>query len=234
VNLLAFFPRQLRDHLVTRGAAIFVIGLMMLLPVLLTDYSGRPREPNWRGLLTGSLGAAAAFGVLVSTYGLLGEDIRRGYFRVLFAKSVSPVWYYAQSLVGAGLAYVAALVAVVGVFAVFRTPVWPGRELAEFALAFLLIGGVVFGMSRFTRLDWIFGFTMWIMGDMVRSALPAAESLRGKIANVVLPPTHLLEGGVLTAQGIDWGAMLWLVSYAGLWIVAGLSAVRFLPLGSAR
>lgn len=234
MSLLAFFPRQLRDHLLTRGAAIFVIGLMMLLPVLLTDYAGRPREPDWRGLLSGSLGAAAAFGVLVGAYGLLGEDIRRGYFRVLFAKPVSPVWYYTQSLVGAALAYLAALVAVVGVFAVFRTPVWPGRELAEFGLGFLLVGSIIFALSRFTRLDWIFGFTMWIMGDMVRSALPASESLRGKIANVVLPPTHLLEGGVVTVYGIDWGAMLWLVSYAGLWIVAGLAAVRFLPLGSAR
>jgi hypothetical protein len=233
VNLLAFFPRQLRDHLVTRGAAIFVIGLMMLLPVFLTDVSGRPMEPDWRVVLTNVLGGAAGFGVLVATYGLLGEDVRRGYFRILFAKPVSPVWFYAQSLVGAGLAYLAALVAVIGVFAVFRTPVWPGRELAEFALFFLLVGSIVFGLSRVTRLDWVFGFTMWITGDLVRN-VPATESLRWKIANVILPPTHLVEGGVLTAQGIDWGAMLWVVSYAGLWIVAGLTAVRLLPLGSAR
>ena len=37
MNVLALFPRQLRDHFVTRGAAILVIGLFMLLPVLLTD-----------------------------------------------------------------------------------------------------------------------------------------------------------------------------------------------------
>jgi len=125
------------------------------------------------------------------------------------------------------------IIMVVGVFAVVRQPAWPGRELAEYALFFLLVGSIVFGLSRITRLDWIFGFSMWISGDVTRN-LPDTETLRWKIANVVLPPTHLLDGGVLTQQGIDWGAMLWVVSYAGIWIVAGLMAVRMLPLGSAR
>lgn len=230
----AYFSRQLRDMLLTRGAAMLVIAALLMLPVLLTDFS-RTRNPDYEAMLASTINGMMAFLIMVATYGIVGEDVRRGYFRLLFSKAISPVWYYGQALVAAWVGYATILLTVVGAFALFKEPAWPTNALIDAHFAFLLLGGMIFGLSRFTRLDWLAGLVLMILGDVLRDAYPASESLRGKIFNVVLPPSHLDVGDFFGVSGtVHAGPMLWYVSYAGLFIILGLAAVRFVPFGTAR
>lgn len=230
---LAYFPRQLRDHLVTRGAAMLIIATMISLPSLLTDYG--PVQMDWRVVLSGTINAMVAFLIMVATYSVIGEDMRRGHFRLLFSKPISPVTYYVQALVAAWIGFALTLLVVIGVFAVVREPVWPTDALVDAHMAFLLLGGIVFGLSRFTRLDWVVGLLLMIFGEVFRDAWPAGESLWGKVLNIVMPPSHLDIVDYFPATGgFEIGPALWIVCYAGVFIVLGLAAVRFVPMGSAR
>jgi hypothetical protein len=230
---LAYFPRQLRDLLVTRGAAMLIIATMVSLPVLLSDYG--PAQMDWQLLLSRTLNGMVAFLIMVATYGVIGEDMRRGHFRLLFSKPISPVTYYGQAIVAAWIGFSLTLLVVIGVFALVREPVWPTDALVEAHMGFLLLGGIIVGLSRFTRLDWVVGLLLMIFGDVLRDAWPAADSLWGKLVNVAMPPSHLEVADYFPATGgFEIGPALWIVCYAGLFIVAGLAAVRFVPMGSAR
>jgi hypothetical protein len=232
---LAYFSRQLRDLLLTRGAAMLAIAALLLLPALLSDYSHLAGEPDFTSILGNAINGMSAFLIMVATYGVIGEDARRGYFRLLFSKAVSPVWYYAQAFVVAWIGFGVVLLGVVGAFALFVKPVWPTDALLDAHFGFLLLGGMIFGLSRFTRLDWLVGLMLMIFGDVLRDTYPAAESLKGKIFNVILPPSQLDIGDFFSASGaVHVGPVIWYVCYAGLFIILGLAAVRLVSFGTAR
>lgn len=235
MRTLAYFSRQLRDMLLTRGAAMLVIAALLLLPTLLTDYSHLTGEPDFTNMLGNTINGMSAFLIMVATYGVIGEDARRGYFRLLFSKAISPVRYYAQAFVAAWVGFGLVLLVAVGTFALFVKPVWPTDALLDAHFGFLLLGGMIFGLSRLTRLDWLVGLMLMIFGDVLRDAYPAAESLKGKIFNVILPPSQLDVGDFFTASSaLHAGPFIWYVSYAGLFIILGLAAVRVVQFGTAR
>ena len=77
IILLKYFPRQLRDMVLTRGAAMLVIGVVFSLP----PWLARPNVPDLdlSQLLASSMIGMASLLTLVATYGIVGEDFRRGY-----------------------------------------------------------------------------------------------------------------------------------------------------------
>ena len=231
-TLLQYSPRQLRDTLLTRGAAMLVIAVVFSLPILM----GAVRIPPSGAalLLDGTLNAMSPFLAMVATYGIIGEDVRRGYFRFLFAKPISPVLYYAQAFLAALIAFLAAQLIVVAVFALAVEPAWPDRWLLERTAFFLSFGSVVFALSRVLRIDWLIGLLLFIVGQGVRDWYPVAESLRGKVFNVVFPPSHLLGSSLFPVEGIAWGHVAWVVGYAAMCLAIGLSLVRFMPFGTQR
>lgn len=229
---VAYFSRQWRDHLVTRGPAMLFVATFFGLDALL----GHNNDPGFLRLaLSRALTQMSPFLVMIATYGIIGSDARQGHFRLLFSKPISPVWYYAQALVASWLTYSIALLLFIGVFAVAQAPVWPTDALLGATITFLLCGALVFGVSRFTRLDWLVGGVLLLFGVVLRSAYPASESVYGKMYNVILPPSHLGVSDVfLSAGGVDVGHALWIVCYAGLFIILGLAAVRLVSFGTAR
>lgn len=230
--LLKYFPRQLRDMLLTRGAAMLVVGVIFSLPAWLVE--GAVANADAAAVLRGSLSGMSAFLTLIATYSIIGEDVRRGYYRFLFAKPISPVQFYAQSFVAALIAFLTVQLMIIGVFALVVEPVWPEGVLRETSAIFVLLGSVIFALSRATRLDWLLGLTMFILGNGVRTWYPPAEFLRGKILNVLMPPSHLLEPVLFSPDGIDWGNVTWVGGYSAVCIAIGLSLVRFVPLSSGR
>jgi hypothetical protein len=233
IYALRFFPRQLRDMLFTRGAAMLVIVAVLVLPVLLIDFAARPGEVDWKAILSSNLGDMTLFLTMVATYGIIGEDVRRGYFRFLFCKPISPLWYYVQAFVAAWIAFFAVQLVVIGIFAVAREPVWPGQALVRSWGEFLLLGAIIFGLSRITRLDWLLGILLVVLGPILRTAYPASESLRGKLINAVMPPSHLFDRQ-LFPEGLAWPQVAWLLGYAGLALALGLFLVRAIPFGTER
>jgi hypothetical protein len=231
-TLLQYSPRQLRDTLLTRGAAMSVIAVVFSLPILMVAVRIPPNGAAV--LLDGTLSAMSPFLVMVATYGIIGEDVRRGYFRFLFAKPISPVLYYAQAFLAALIAFLAAQLIVVAVFALAVEPAWPERWLLERTVFFLSLGSVIFALSRVLSIDWLIGLLLFVVGQGVRDWYPVSESLRGKVFNVVFPPSHLMGSGLFPVEGIEWGHVAWVVGYAAMCLAIGLSLVRFMPFGTQR
>lgn len=231
--LFAYFPRQLRDIALTRGAAMLVISVMLSLPLLL---GGVPiaEDADVGALLGNTLQGSSVFLIMVATYSLIGEDVRRGYFRFLFSKPINPVLYYTQAFIAAAIAFLAVQLVVVGLFAVVVQPAWPGRLFLEMIASFFLFGSVIFALSRVVRLDWLIGLFLFILGAGMRNWYPPAESIKGKIFTVLFPPTHLLEDPLFPATGVDWWHVAWMGGYAAICFAIGLSLVRFVPLGSQK
>lgn len=231
---LRFFPVYLRDLLITRGAAMAGIALVLLLPTLLMDFSRLRPAMSMTEVLAEALGNMVTFLILVAAYGVIGDDVRRGYFRNLFSKPVSPVAYYALAFVGTMAALYATLLVATAVFAVVKEPVWPGRALVRAGFEFVLLGGVIFGLSRLTRLDWLAGVLLYVFGQLMRGVYPPDETFRGAVLNVVLPPSHLLREGLLDADGIVVSGALWIVGYGAVFFTGGLVLVRVLAFGTQR
>ena len=231
--LLAYFPRQLRDVVLTRGAAMLIIAVMMSLPLLL---GGIPigEGADVGALLGDTLQGTAVFLTMVATYGIIGEDVRRGYSRFLFSKPINPVLYYTQAFLAAAITFLAVQLVMVGVFSVVVQPAWPGRLFLEMIVIFVLLGSVIFALSRVARLDWLIGMVWVILGGGVRGWAPAAESIKGKIFNVLLPPSHLFDDPLFAATGVDWWLVAWAGGYAAIMFTIGLSQVRFMPFGTQR
>lgn len=231
---LRFFPVYLRDLLLTRGAAMAGIALVLLLPSLMMDFSRIRSGMSMTDVLAEALVGMVVFLILVATYGVIGDDVRRGYFRNLFSKPVSPVAYYALAYLATLAALYATLLVATGVFAVVREPVWPGQALVRTFFEFVLLGGVIFGLSRLTRLDWLVGLLLYVFGQVMRTAYPPEESFRGAVLNVVLPPSHLFREGLMDAEGIVMSGALWIVGYGAVFFAGGLALVRVLAFGTQR
>ena len=229
--LLRYVPRHLADHLLTRGAAMLVIGVVMLLPFLLapTPEGGAPIEQ----ILRQGLHGVSPFLTLVATYGIIDQDVRHGYYRFLLAKPISPVGYYAASFVVSLASFLVIMLLLIGFVAIARGPVWPGgHAVADLTLEFLLLGALVFAFSRFTRVDWVFGIAVLVTGSAVRTRWPPDESALGAVLNVAFPPDR--PGSFFPRGTPDWPGISWTLGYAAVALTVGLLAVRFMPFGERR
>lgn len=226
--VVRYLPRQLADHLLTRGAAMFVVGTVLLLPVLLGAEGAGIEGAALRGVLIQAIGNVTVFLTLIALYGVAGRDIRQGYYRLLYSRPLSPVAYNAASLGVALVTFLLVLLALVGMFSVMREPIWLGlTPLAQWAIGFVSLGSLVFVFSRFSRLDWIFAIFVFVLSGVARERWPAGESIVGVILNVLLPPTgrSFVDGAPI------WSHIAWELGYAGVMIVLGLVAIRYIPPG---
>src|SRR5688500_12094939 len=134
---------HLRDYLRDKGIATLItlalVGYLTQIPIM------RAREAGFSGdmitqvadqAFVSALKFLGFVGVLFATNGIVADDRRHGYFRLLFAKPVSVVAYYAQKWViyGAGFLVVCGvLLAIHG-----ATVEWffPATFLPAFALIY--------------------------------------------------------------------------------------------------
>lgn len=233
---LRYFPVQLRDRLLARGVWMLVIAAALMLEPLLRDYSGIGVTPE--RVLSNAIQGMLVFIVLIGAYGVIGQDVQRGYFRNVFSKPVSPVLYYLQELLTVWLAAAMVTLLAIGAYAVVREPVWPSRALTESAFAVVLLSALVLGGSRVLgQLDWLVGVALFAVGGFIRQMYPPGESLGGAVFNVVLPPSHLVTAQserLVSETGVAWDAALWVLGYAAAWVGLGLLSVRLLAFGTQR
>jgi hypothetical protein len=226
--VLRYFPRYLADHLLTRGAVMLVVGAVLGLPVLLAAGTARADPEALRTLLVHTVGTTTAFLILIATAGIVGGDVRQGYYRFVFSKPLSPAAYYAMAFVASLASFLVVLLVFTGIFALLRGPIWPGlRPFAGWSINFALLGSLVFVLSRYTRLDWLFGIFALLLGEAVRDRWPPSDSTVGAVLNVLLPPR--VHQWFAADGSAVWGAIAWALGYAAVMLALGLLAVRNVP-----
>jgi len=245
--LLAYAPHMLRDYLMTRGGAMAVVAAVFVLPLVLTLAQATevppPEVTHSQGV--GLLLALTPFLALIASYGLIGQDFRLGFFRPLFAKPISVPLYYAMIFCCAALTFWIVQALSLLALAAFQINAWEPAAALEMSFRFALLGGLTFAMSRVTRLDWLYAFLIYQLAAPLRTLLPAEETIRGFLINIVFPPTHVFtlsptartEGrfsALVGASGPEWASIAWLIGYITVCLVIGLCTVRRLELASVQ
>jgi hypothetical protein len=167
---------------------------------------------------------------LLATGGMVSTDFAMGYYRPLFARPVSPPLYYLlRWLLGGVLALT--VTAVVALAAALRmgADLPLGRALLQAALSYLLIGGLVFVLSTFTRRDWLIAILIIAAYTSLgfARALGVAGSGAAAVLYDILPPLDLVD----MADPLPSGRSLVYVLLYGIGLVgAALLVLRFRPL----
>jgi hypothetical protein len=176
-------------------------------------------------------------GTFFATNGIIANDRKLGYYRFLFAKPVSPPWYYALTFTvyGTGLLLVSG--ALMGLWSLTVRPMFPAELLLVVALMYVAYGGIGFLLSAAWRFDWLSLVTVLLVANVAWSVWGDSPGLTYYLLHL-LPPVHkaasvyaLIASDV--ARPVPWDAIWWLGGYGLVCFLLGMLVVRKRPLGTS-
>lgn len=184
-----------------------------------------------------ALGVYALLGAVFAVQGLIARDRWRGYDRVIFSRPLTPVRYYLQGFVAAGVAVVALGVVAAGLFSVAVHPVSVPGVAAYVALAWLVVGAFAFAVSTLTAyyLPLVVGLVAAAaLRDRFADALRASGSTNPVVeaAQYLLPPTGVLvELRESFARGhvIGPDVLAWPLAFGALWLAVSIFMLHRRP-----
>jgi ABC-type transport system involved in multi-copper enzyme maturation permease subunit len=232
---------HLRDYLRDKGIATLItlglVGYLTQIPIMRArsaGFGGDLMEQIADQAFVSALKFLGFVGVLFATNGIVADDRRHGYYRLLFAKPVSVVAYYAQkwAVYGAGFLIVAAVL--LGIYGATVEPFFPGTFLPTFALIYVALGGIGFLLSAAWRFDWLSLAAVLGLSDILWLLFGDDPGLPGSLVRL-LPPVHLLDGiyrAVREGSGLPVSDVVWVGAYGLACFVAGLAVIRRRPLGT--
>jgi len=230
---------HLRDYLRDKGiATLIVVGLIGYLgQVPLTrarDFGVTETFANQLAdqAFVASMRYLALVGVLFATNGLVADDRRYGYFRLLFAKPVNVVHYYAQKFLVYGAGFLVVASVLLGVYGLAVERFFPVAFLPTLALVYVALGGIGFLLSAAFRFDWLSLAAVIGASEVLWLLYRESGGWRSSMLKV-LPPVHLLDGvyrAVRAGDALPTGDLLWLVGYGLGCLLLGLLIVRRRPL----
>ena len=241
-RLVRYALWQFRDYVFERGIPTLIVLVLMFFPLVAAFRAGQEAtfdgEPLAEAAVTGFIGVLPTLGfitVLLAVNGIISSDRKRGYYRFLFAKPVSPLRYYTQAFVVNWLGLLLVMGLLLLGFGALVRPVSPTGLLAFISLWYLSLGGWTLLMSAITRFDWVLTAATWGLAQVLRVVYPAHASWWGRALDVLLPPFHhmgqtgdaLMRGAPLSVT-----ALLWIAGYGVAAFALGLLVLRQRPLAS--
>jgi len=233
---------HLRDYLREKGVATLItlglVGYLTQIPIMRARDAGFSPELMAQvadQAFVSALKFLGFVGVLFATNGMVADDRRHGYYRLLFAKPVSIVEYYAQKWVvyGAGFLIICALL--LGIYGLTVEAFFPATFLPTFALIYLALGGIGFLLSAAWRFDWLSLAAVLGLSDMLWLLFRDDVGVVSALVRL-LPPVFLLDGvyqAVRLGEAMPVTDMLWLGGYGLACFIAGLLVVRRRPLAGS-
>ena len=247
-RLAAYGGAQIRDYLAGRavvivaatGLSAWAYGFTHGLTWSAFDASGGIDARNQlQRAFEFALAAFAFIAAAFAAHGLVAKHRRRGYDLVLFSRPLSPVRYYAQGFVIAGLG--AALLGAMAaeVYAVAVHPVSVIGTVAYVLLGWLTIGGLAFLLSTLT----VFHVPLLVLilaADLSldRYVTGVRASGAGRpvldVAQYLLPPGHVVAvlSGSFARGVVDPRTVIWPIVFGATCVVVALLLLRRRPLGS--
>ena len=239
-RLAAYSGWQLRDFVFERAAAIVVVLAFWIwmnyestgiarTSVFVTG--GTHALEFGASILAQTVSLSWIICALIAVHGISANDRTTGRFRLVFAKPVSVVRYYAQAFATNFLAYLLCIGLALAVF----TRLFPvsqsslaGASLI-FADAYLLVGGVCFLFSAIWRFDWlstgvVLGVVAWLA-----SGHPGAWWL------APLPPFGTIFEQVTVLgkmRPLEVRPLLWAAAYGVACFLLGLIVLQRRPLAT--
>jgi hypothetical protein len=238
-RLASYALWHLRDYLREKGIATLItlglVGYLTQIPIMRAREAGISSQMMTQiadDAFISALKFLGFVGVLFATNGIVADDRRHGYYRLLFAKPVSVVDYYAQKWVvyGAGFLIVCGLL--LALYAATVERFFPPTFLPTFALIYVALGGIGFLLSAAWRFDWLSLAAVLGLSDVLWLLFNQRPGVAGSLVRL-LPPVHLLDGmyrAVRAHDAVPLDDAVWLAGYGLGCFVAGLIVVRYRPL----
>jgi hypothetical protein len=233
---------QFRDYVFERGIPTLIVLVLMFFPLVAAlraaEGSLFDGEPVAAAALAAFIGLLPTLGfvtILLGVNGIISHDRKRGYYRFLFAKPVSPIRYYAQAFVVNWVGLLCVMGVLLLAFAALVRPVSPTGLLAFISVWYLSLGGYMVLMSAITRFDWVLTAATWGLAQVLRAVYTPDASWLGRALDILLPPFHRMgETGMafMRGTGVPATTLLWIAGYGVAALVIGLLVLRRRPLAS--
>ena len=236
-RLISYAKYHLIDFLLERGLMVFVLSVLNLSGLVISILSASPEERA--RMRESSLGADVLIlfpslimlAVLFSSQELISRPRKLSYYRLIFAKPVSPVRYYAQVFVLHMIGTVAFVTLLTAIFSAVALPMYLPGIAALTAIGFVLLGGIGFLLSAVTNYDAV--ATIGIVGiAFIGNALSAKYSgILVTTLRSVLPLDHVFAlKPLLLGTPVAAGDVAWVLAYGLIAFGLGLIAVRYTQL----
>jgi hypothetical protein len=247
-RLTAYAGYQLRDFLIWRAvvvvlgtaAAIWVYATTRRLTSMVLDPgSGLDARAQLQRAFEFGIAVFALVSAAVAAQGLIARDRRRGFDRVLFSRRVSPVRFYGQGFVIAGVASVAMAAIVAQLYAAMIHPVWVPGVAALVSLSWLCVGSFAFLLSALTPF-YLPMLAVLVAADFALDWLATsggsdASQAIVSVVQYVVPPAHVivaLSAPLVRAAAVDARLVVWPATYGLVSLVATFLVLRRRPFGS--
>ncbi|HEX6573916.1 MAG TPA: hypothetical protein VF042_03005 [Gemmatimonadaceae bacterium] len=234
-NLRRYFLWHVRDFVRDRGYAILIVGILLGFTII-GPVRGMGRTidaPFAKTMLAAILTQVGFILPFITLNGIVSTDRKMGYYRFLFSKPVSITAYYVQLFIVYFIGFLAAVLILLGIFAVFAYPLSPFRPLLYCAIVYLSLGGIAFLVSTLFRYDWPILAGIFLGSALLHSMWQGYEGWRRMIL-AVLPPLYKLTGmlpAVMNRGEVETNDILWLLGYSAICFAAGLFVLRKRPFG---
>jgi ABC-type transport system involved in multi-copper enzyme maturation permease subunit len=232
---------HLRDYLREKGIATLItlglVGYLTQLPIMRAraeGLSGALMEQVADQAFVAALKFLGFVGILFATNGVVADDRRHGYYKLLFAKPVGLLAYYAQKWAVYGVGFLIVAAALLGLYAMTVEPFFPLAFLPTFALIYIALGGIGFLLSAAWRFDWLSLAAVLGLSDVLWMLFGQESGLSASLVRL-LPPVHLLDGvyrAVREGGAAPVADVIWLGGYGLACFLAGLLVIRRRPLGT--
>lgn len=185
------FLWQLRDLLVFRGSLMILLGFFAyLLPPMLAPEVVAFTGPE--ATLNNIITSASVFFSVIAVATIVHQDRNGEFYKVLFARPISPVLYYLRKTAAAWMTVVLVLALVVLLFNILVEAVPIPSGFVALTGAFLLIASWTLLISSAVNIDWLAAWVLYGAGKSLRPALEFLDRpLLAGFINAVLPPSHL-------------------------------------------
>jgi ABC-type transport system involved in multi-copper enzyme maturation permease subunit len=253
MRLVAYARYQCRDYMMDRGVPTALIGTLfgymvggaMVKAMHLQLDQMSPAALARRGGLTAVraemvadvtsvflgalLGNFVFLGALFAMNGIVANDRKQGYYRFLFAKPVSPDWYYGQAFV---LHWIGFLVVMSLLGLLYQALVGPVLTLPLYVavgLMYLCYAGIAFALSAAARWDWLSLVAVTVAANYAWMRFGTST---GPVSPLLylLPPLHRTSdvySAVAKGAALPWHLLGWFAAYGAVCFVIGLVVLRY-------
>jgi ABC-type transport system involved in multi-copper enzyme maturation permease subunit len=244
---------QFRDYLMDRGLPTLIVcvlfGYLTVAPILvfakrqlaimpprlIAKYGGVEgahavlmQDVNEQFLRT-FLGVVVFLGALFATNGIVADDRKKGYYRFLFSKPVSPSRYYGQSFVINWIGFVVVACGMTLIYGALVAPMISVPLVYVFALMFLMYAGIAFALSATARWDWLSLVAMTVFASFMWGRFGDSTSVLAKLL-YLLPPLHRtaeIYDAVAKRTPVDTTLLAWFGGYGVACYLIGLVVLRY-------
>jgi hypothetical protein len=246
-RLIGYAPWMFRDYITNQGLStgivVLLIGFMNLLPLFQGALGGGPvafgqvPQQYARSMLRTILPFLVFLGAFFATNGIIANDRKLGYYRLLFAKPVSPPSYYGLTFAMYGFGLLLVTAALLGVWSLTVRPMFPLGLFAVVALMYVAYGGIGFLLSAAWRFDWLSLVTVLLVSNIAWAVWGNSSGVRYYLLHL-LPPAHRATDvyALVASDGVmrfPWQSIAWLGGYGLVCFLLGMIVVRKRPLGTS-